>query len=138
VTSLVDMPQAIADALQPLTLEVDGLQIYPGWNDNPSPPCIDVYPGDPFQQPAGYGIGNNRAWWIVRALVATSDMQAANQLLLRFLDPNDPASVEAALAVNDTATVDSINGSISGFRKYADAAGAELLGCQWQVGTYLS
>lgn len=134
--SLIGHCQAIAAALEPLTDEVDGLQIYPYWNGNPTAPSIDVFPSDPFQVGAGFGIGSSRAWFTVRARVSTVDQQAASELLLRLLDPNDPASVEAALAADDTATIDN-QSTVSGFRRYADDGADNLLGCEWRVGVFL-
>ena len=134
--TLDETVNAIADALQPLTGEVDGLQVYAYFNGNPTPPSIDVYPGEPFQQGAGYGIPSKRVWFTVRARVAMTDPQAASQLLLRLLDPADAASVEAALAVGQLATVDNVNGSVSGFRRYADDNGTDMIGCEWRVGVW--
>lgn len=126
----------IADALRPIEAEVPGLQVYPYYNGNPSPPSLDVYPGEPFQEPAGSGVGNKRAWFTVRARVGVADQEAASRLLLRFLDPNDPASVEAALAQDETAVIDN-QGSVSGFRRYDDGADGTLLGCEWRIGLWL-
>jgi len=53
-----------------------------------------------------------------------------------LLDPGDLASVEAALAVNQLATVDNTNGSVSGFRRYADDNGTDMIGCEWRVGVW--
>jgi hypothetical protein len=135
--SLNDTVEAIAAALQPLTGEIPELQIYPYYNSNPTPPSIDVYPGDPFQQATGFGVGNSRVWFTVRARVSIADPVAGNQLLLRLLDPNDTVSVEAALAEAETAVIDAIEGSVSGFRRYADDAGDGLLGCEWRAGVFL-
>jgi hypothetical protein len=126
----------IAAALEPIVAEVPELQVYPYYNSNPTPPSVDVYPADPFQEPVGFGVGNSRVWFTVRARVSVADPVAGSQLLLRLLDPNDPASVEAALAVDDTAVIDNTQGEVSGFRRYA-GDDAELLGCEWKVGVFL-
>ena len=70
---------------------------------NPTPPALDIYPGAPFQTGAGFGVGQSQVWFTIRARVSTADQEAAMQLLLRMMDPNDPAIVEAAIA--DTAAV---------------------------------
>ena len=132
--TLDETVQAIAAALQPLTGEIDGLQIYPYWNGNPSPPSLDVYPGEPFQAGAGFGVGSKRVWFTVRARVSTADSEAASRLLLRLLDPGDPASVEAALAVDQLAVIDDTNGLVSGFRRYTDDAAGDMIGCEWRLG----
>ena len=84
--------------------EVAGLQIYAYLNSNPTPPSLDIYPGAPFQTGAGFGVGQSQVWFTIRARVSTADQEAGMKLLLRLMDPNDPASVEAAIA--DTVTVD--------------------------------
>lgn len=122
--------QVMADALAPLMDEVPGLQVYPGFDNNPTPPAIDMYPGQPFQQGAGFGVGSKRLAWTVRARVSAADRDAANALLFRFLDVEDAASVEAALA--DVAVVGN-DGEVSGFTQYTDDVSGEMLGCQWRV-----
>ena len=134
--SVTQTPQQLAAALAPLAAQIQGLQIYPGFLQNPSPPVIDMYPAEPFQEGAGFGIREKYTHWTVRARVQTSDMDAANQTLLRFLDPADPASVEAALAVGQLAVVDGQQGQVSGFRKYADDNGTDMIGCEWRVGVW--
>lgn len=133
--TLAEVMEGIATALQPLASEVEGLQVYPYLNSNPTPPSLDVYPASPFQTGAGFGVGNSQVWFTVRARVATADQEAAMKLLLRLMDPNDPASVEAAL--EDTAAV-SPEG-VSEFREYIEdsATNGRLLGCEWRVTTFL-
>jgi hypothetical protein len=133
--TLAETMEQIATALGTLASEVDGLQVYPYLNSNPTPPSLDVYPASPFQTGAGFGVGNSQVWFTVRARVATADQEAAMKLLLRLMDPNDPASVEAAL--EDTAVV-SPEG-VSEFREYIEdsATNGRLLGCEWRVSTFL-
>ena len=133
--SLIDVMEAIAEALQPLRDEVDGLQIYPYMNSNPTPPSLDIYPGAPFQTGAGFGVGQSQVWFAIRARVSTADQESGMKLLLRLMDPNDPASVEAA--IEDTAAV-SPEG-VSEFREYIEdsATNGRLLGCEWRVTTFL-
>ena len=64
----------------------------------PTPPAIDVYPGNPFQTGAGFGPGHNRVFLTVRARAGMADPAAGQTDLLRLLDPDDPACVEIALA----------------------------------------
>ena len=118
-------------ALSPVMDAIPGLQVYPGMPDVVTPPAIDIYP-DPagFQVGAGFGVGEKLVYWIVRARVSTADMRAANALLLRLLDTEDVASVEAALA--DVAVVGN-DGIVSGFTVYSDDPEAGLMGCQWRV-----
>jgi hypothetical protein len=131
--SLNDTVEAIAAALEPLTGEIPELQIYPGFLTNPTPPAIDIYPAPLFQLGAGFGVANKRVWWMIRASVSEADIAAANHLLLRLLDVDDPASVEAAIV--DVAVVDNDQGQVSGFETHPDRPG--LIGCHWIVGVFL-
>lgn len=130
------MLQAIAEALQPLEAEIEGLQVTPFMNVNPTPPALDVYPGDPFQTAAGFGVGNSQVFFTVRARASTADSVAGQRLLLRLLDPGDSASVEQAL--EDVATV--VPEGVSGFREYLEQTVPSpgfLLGCEWRVSAFL-
>jgi hypothetical protein len=133
--TLSEIMEEIAAALQPLDAEIEGLQVYPYLNPNPTPPSLDIYPGAPFQTGAGFGVGESQVWFTIRARVATADHEAAMRLLLRLMDPNDPASVEAAIA--DTAAV--TPEGVSDFREYLEDAetSGRLLGCEWRVSVFL-
>jgi hypothetical protein len=96
--TLAGLLEEIADALGPLTEEMEGLVIYPYWSDVPTPPAIDVYPASPFQAGAGFGAGNNQVFLTVRARAGMADPSAGQTTLLRLLDPMDPASVEVVRA----------------------------------------
>lgn len=115
--------------------EIEGIQIVPFLNVNPTPPSVDVYPGDPFQTGAGFGVGESQVFFTIRARVTTADSESGQNLLLRMLDPGDVASVEAAL--EDVATV--VPEGVSGFREYLQdtATDGRLLGCEWRVSTFL-
>ena len=127
----------IADALRPIASVIPDLQVYGYWNDNPSPPALDVYPSTPFQVGSGFGVGEVQVLLTVRARVSMADPESAQLLLLRMLDPNDPASVEAALVTAGAAGIGS-DGGVNGFRQYADDIGDErLIGCEWLVTTFL-
>jgi hypothetical protein len=127
--------EEIADALRPLSAEIPDLQVYPYWNDNPSPPALDVYPATPFQLGAAFGMGASQVYFVVRARVNMNDPESAQLLLLRMLDPHDPASVEAALI--DVAVIPN-DREVGGFRQYGDdTAEARMLGCDWTVSTFL-
>jgi hypothetical protein len=132
------LPDAVAEmttALAAVTAQIPELQVYPGWTGSPSPPAVDIYP-DPagFQEGAGFGVGEKLVHWVVRARVNMTDAQAANDLLLRLLDTEDPASVEAAL--QDVAVVGN-DGGVSGFTVFTDDRVGDLLGCSWRVEMYV-
>lgn len=127
---------AIGDRLdEVLTSEIEGLQVVPFLNVNPTPPSIDLYPGDPFQTGAGFGVGESQVFFTIRARVSTADSASGQQLLLRMLDPQDSASVESA--IEDVATV--VPEGVSGFREYLEesATDGRLLGCEWRVTAFL-
>jgi hypothetical protein len=133
--TLAELQAAIANALRPLEAEIDGLQVHGFLNPNPTPPSLDVYPGDPFQTGAGFGVSESQVFFTVRARVSTADPEHGQQQLLRMLDPQDTASVEAAL--DDVATV--VPEGVSGFREYLEEASTDgrLLGCEWRVSAFL-
>ena len=133
--TLAETMEQIAEALEPIASEIEGLQVYPYLLTNPTPPALDIYPGSPFQTAAGFGVGNSQVFFTIRARVSTADQEAANKLLYRMLDPNDAASVEAAL--EDTAVV--VPEGVSGFREYLEdtASNGRLLGCEWRVSVFL-
>jgi hypothetical protein len=133
--TLAQLQAAIADALRPLESEIEGLQVYGFLNANPSPPSLDVYPGDPFQTGAGFGVGQSQVYFTIRARVSTADQEGGQRQLLRMLDPQDTASVEAALA--DVAVA--VPEGVSGFREYLEEASSDgrLLGCEWRVSAFL-
>lgn len=133
--SLMLMLEEMADALAEIRDELPDLQVHPFWDDEPTPPVIDMYPGSPFQDGPSFGLDGNRIYWTVRARVGTADSVAAQQLLLRLLDVTDQASVEAALWTIDWAVVPE---GVSGFTTYGDDSNASerMLGCEWRVTRY--
>jgi hypothetical protein len=133
--TLAEIMEEIAAALEPISDEVEGLQVYPFFNANPTPPALDIYPASPFQTGAGFG-PDAQIFFTIRARVSTADQEAAMRLLLRLLDTNDPASVEAAIAARAAVTPE----GVSDFREYTDGqlADGRLLGCEWQVTRFLN
>jgi hypothetical protein len=136
--SLQEWPLELVGALLPLQQEVPDLNVYALNVDTPTPPCLDVYPGNPFQVGSGFGVRSKRVYWTVRARVGTGDPASGQALLLRLLDPADPASVEAALLEVD-AIVDDREGLVTGFNRYEDDSGTveRMIGCEWRVGVDL-
>jgi len=127
----------IAAALIPLQSEVADLQVTAFWNDQPSPPSLDVYPGSPFMSTAAFDPKSAEVFMTVRARVQMADVESGQALLVRLLDTSDPASVVMALAAVDLSVVS--EDGVSGFTQYADdnAAVERMLGCEWRVRTYL-
>jgi hypothetical protein len=120
----------MVEALTPLMDEIPGLQVYRRPTNNPTPPAIDIYPGNPFQVGAAFGLRSKKVFWTVRARVSAADEESAYELLYRMLDVDDAASVEAALV--DVAVVGN-EGEVSSFTQYVDDVSGEMFGVQWRV-----
>lgn len=128
---------ALADALRSLAAVVPNLQVSDYWNENPTTPSVDLVPGNPFQDGATLGgVGHNRIYMTVRARVGMDDPVAGMQLLYRFLDPQDPASIEAAAAEADWVVVPE---GVTGFTQYADdlPGAVRMMGSDWRVSKLL-
>jgi len=134
--TLAQAVTAMVNALKTIQTQIPELQVYGYPNGNATPPSIDMYAGEPFQDGAGFGVGSKRVWWTVRARVSVADPETGNKLLIRFLDPQDAASVEAALAKTDVAAVGN-EGSVSGLRSYSDTGELDMLGAEWRVEMFL-
>lgn len=115
-------------------LQVDGRMMF-----NPTPPAIDIYPGDPFQDAIAFGKGNNEIFLTVRARAHTADHEAGQDLLLAMMDPEADESVAQAILSDRT-----VGGQIerlniaegpSGYGVFPDPSNTEgtLLGCLWRV-----
>ena len=127
---LADAVDEMVTALSTVADAIPGLQVYRYPTPTPTPPAIDIYPDTPFQEGAGFGVSEKLVHWVIRARVNAADPQSANDLLLRLLDTEDVASVEAALA--DVAVVGN-DGTVSGFTVFTDDRAGDMLGCQWRV-----
>jgi hypothetical protein len=138
MSSLLEVMDAIAAQLETELLgEVDGVQVVPRFAYNPTPPCVDVYPADPFLYQAAFGA--HEAVFIVRARVAYVDSQAGQELLLDLLDPSSSMSLRAALETDPTfgGVVDSSGPEeaaplSSGLLEY-DYGETRLLGAEWRL-----
>jgi len=140
VSTLVEIAEGLAAALQPVKDVIDDLQVYPYWLLNPTPPAIDIYPGDPFQDGTGFDPAKKALFWTVRARVTTADQDNSQINLLSMLDPVLATSVEQALIADPTLgglvdDVTVVNEFPTGYREYvADTAvNGRLLGAEWRV-----
>jgi hypothetical protein len=145
-TPLGDLLEELAVVLRsvvgPAVSEVE-VQVTSRRNFNPTPPSIDIYPGDPFRDntsasTAGFQEIGGELALTVRARVSTVDNNAGQDLLLRLMDDEDDISVAAALMEDQT--LGGLTGSIivdgnSGYIAYLEPGqeGAALLGCEWRV-----
>lgn len=131
--SLLEILDAIEAALQPVVTEVEGLQVYPFMNVNPTPPSIDVYPADPFQTGEGMSRDERTSAFTIRARANVADLESGQRVLLQLLDTTDAASVENALLWNGFPyTARMADGYPTGFRAYTDSPG-ELIGVEWRI-----
>jgi hypothetical protein len=137
-STLPEIVQGLADALEGVRTAVEGLQVYPYLNPNPTPPSIDIYPADPFQDAEGFSPAK-RLFFTVRARASSADTETSGQLvLLQLLEPTGPTSVEEALCWNGLGgLVESVTvaaESPSGYRVYPDPGGGpSLVGVEWRL-----
>ena len=133
--ALAETMEAIADALEPFASEIEGLQVYPYLNSNPTPPSLDIYPGARSRPGPGSGSGTARCSSPSGPVSRTADQEAANQLLFRLLDPNDAACVEAAMADTAPSSRKACRSSANTSRTPPATAGCS--GCEWRVSCFL-
>lgn len=140
MSSLAQIVEGLAAALAPVKTGLPDLQVYPYWLANPTPPTIDIYPGDPFQDGTGFDPTQKACFFTIRVRVSTADQDAGQQGLLQMLDPAAATSVEGALIRDQTlgGLVDSVAvvpEGTTGYREYiADTAvNGRLLGAEWRV-----
>lgn len=132
-----ELATVIRDAVDDVTdvdVQVEGRSVR-----SPSLPTIDIFPTDPSDDPslAAYGEMTGGELLTVRARVSTADANAGEDLLLAFMDDEDPLSIWAALESDPT-----LNGLASavhvrqrsGYRDFPDIGGeGAYLGCVWNV-----
>ncbi len=116
---------------------VPDLQVTGRMNLNPTPPSIDIYPGDPFQEPSGFGGLDTNVNFVVRARVTTVEHEGAQDVLLELMDPTASTSVVQAIAANSTlsgAVQQAVCDPPSDFGAYVEPSGqGALLGAVWQT-----
>lgn len=144
--TLTEVMEAIAEQLtDELKADIDPviplLQVTPLLTFNPTPPAIDIYPSDPFQEQMTFGTRNVQVFFDVRARVTAADQEAGQELLLSMMDPRSPASVVAALMSDRTLgnTVEGLSvAPPSNYGLFVDPNEQEgLLGCTWRTGVIL-
>lgn len=104
---------------------------------NPTPPAMDIYPADPFQEASGFGGIDTDIYLLVRARVSPVDHEGAQDALLALMDPGASTSVVQAVMANKTLSgkVQDLNCQPpSDFGAYVEPDGRQaLLGCTWNV-----
>ena len=121
-----------------LAPHVTNLQVVGRMTFNPTDPCIDIYPDDPFQEASGFGEMDTDLHFVVRARVSTVDHEGAQDMLLALMDPTGDASVRKAVSADKTigGTVqDAVCFPPSDFAAFVAPAPSKgaLLGCTWSV-----
>jgi len=137
-TSLETITLAVASQLEAELAPVYGeLQVAGRRIFNPTPPTLDVYPGDPFQEQTAYGHASREVFFTIRARVSMADNEAGQSTLLQLLNADGPGSVIAALAADRDLqgwVQDSLVDGVSGFAIHQDVSEATpLLGCTWRL-----
>lgn len=132
LAALVDQ---LEEKLAPI---VDGLQVVPRRDFAPTPPCIDVYPGDPFGEQIAFATAERELLFTIRARVTAADNDAGQDELLGLMDRNGGSLIGAVAA--DPTLGDVVDYALaegpSGFTLYQDVGGSNtpvLLGCEWRL-----
>ncbi len=119
---------------------VEGLNVYPMLETNPTPPAIDIFPGTPFQEASAFGPGNNTLNFDVRARINTPDSGGAQEVLLGMMDPTATESVAQAILSDRTlgGTIDDLNvEGPSDYGVFVEPSGAgAFMSATWRVVVY--
>jgi hypothetical protein len=135
VATLAEIMDALADQIRSVLDDVTDIavQVEPRWVVNPTPPCIDIYPGDPSTDPEfrSFHDAFGAELITVRARVDMGDTVAGQDLLLAFMDDDDPLSVVEAIREDYTlgGIADVDVRSRSGFVRFVEAG--DHMGCLW-------
>lgn len=137
MTTLLEVQTALADQIRD-TLDNTDIQVEPLLVWNPTPPAIDIYPADPFQEQERLGVGNDLIFLSVRARVNTPDHDGAQELLLSLMDPKASTSVQQAIltdeTLNSTVTQAVVFEGPTNYGIFPDPSGqGAFLGCTWTV-----
>ena len=100
---LDEMAATMLAVVGPAVTETE-VQVVGRRNFNPTPPSIDIYPGDPFRDTpsAGFTETGGELLLTVRARVSTVDNIAGQELLLRLMDDEDAIGVASTLMEDQT------------------------------------
>lgn len=134
--TILEVMAAVATQLEvQLGPVVPGIQVERLMIANPTPPTLDIYPGDPFGTDTTFDNGREQIFTI-RARVQMADREAGQELLLGLMDRNG-TSVIGALRSDPTlgGTVDdSLVEGPSGYTEYVESGGpGRWMGCEWRL-----
>ena len=130
--ALADQIRGVIDDVTDVDVQVEGRMVMA-----PTPPTIDIYPGDTStdQDIRAFTELQGAELVTVRARVSTADNFAGQDLLLALMDDEDPLSIVAA--ANEDETLGGLAASLdmrsrSGYVLVPDPGGeGALLGCLW-------
>lgn len=134
----VHLLDAMADQIRTAVEAVTdvAVQVEPRMVAAPTPPTIDMYPGDSSREgeSAAFDDLNGAFLFTVRARVSMNDADAQQDLLLGFMDDVNPLSL--ALALTDDKTLGGLANTLdcvdpTGYTLYPYGAGETLLGFQF-------
>lgn len=140
MSTIAQILDGMADSIRSVVDDVTDVdtQVEPRMVLNPTPPTIDMWPGDPSTDQQIEAFGENIGAEIVnvRVRVSTADEVAGQDLLLALMDDEDPLSVVAA--INDDPTLGGMITSLdilsrSGYTLFPVLDGEALLGCLFTV-----
>jgi hypothetical protein len=140
VSQLVAVLDAIVDIIEDALTDVHdalGIQVYPRRVINPTPPAIDMYPGDPTTYIGSSGFGDRGGdVFVLRARVNAADQLSGQDLLISLMDEED---LDLAGALEDDQTVNGLATSIMvegpfGHTLYQDTqSNVPLVGIEWRM-----
>lgn len=141
VAGLLAVMDALADQIRTTVAAVTDVdvQVEPRLVVNPTPPCIDIYPGDLGRdaESAAFDEISGGYFLTVRARVSTADNEAGQDLLLAFMDDTDGLSIGQAIMDDPTLNGYAASADVqaqTGYVLFPDPGGeGVLLGCQWTV-----
>lgn len=131
MTAIADQIRDVLDDVTDVAVQVEDIMV-----TNPSPPTIDFWIPDQTNDPelAAFGEQVGGDLFHVRARVSLADSRAGQELLLAFMDDEDPLSI--LLAINEDLTLGGLAATTdvrtrSGYTIFPTAGGGDLLGCTW-------
>ena len=133
-----ELLDAMADQIRTAVVAVTdvAVQVEPRMVNAPTPPTVDMYPGDVSRGTEAAAFGSRGEFlFTVRARVAMNDAEAQQDLLLAFMDDVNPLSL--ALALEDDPTLGGLATDVdcvdpTGYVTYPSwTAGETLLGFQF-------
>lgn len=139
MSTIPQILDALATQIQAqLDPHIENLQVHGRWLTNPTPPAVDIYPAEEFQQAFTFGPANIM-FFTVRARVTVADRDGGQELLLAMMEPEEETSMLQAVLYSRTlggkVTKASVIAGPTGYGVFLNPAGepGSLLGCTWTV-----